>query len=149
MAALNGLTGVRLIGLAACVLIGACGPGPASSTPPPEPPPEAPTISFHRYTAANGIWTFYAFIDPGGSPTVVVLETGAGPVDAPDFVDSVPVASAMLNPGEVTGVVQYPEDASFCVRFTATNAAGTTSSPPRCIGPTYESSFIVITPAPS
>jgi hypothetical protein len=121
----------------------------ATPTPSPtEPPLTAPTIRFDHYTGNNGIWTFYATVNPGGSPTEVVLETGTGTEDAPVFDDRVPVASDMLSPGDVTAIIEYPENAGFCVRFTATNAVGTTSTAPRCPGAIALPTHLVV-PSPS
>jgi hypothetical protein len=133
--------------LVVAAIAAGCEPS-ASPLSPTEPPLKAPTIQFDRYTATNGVWTFYATVNPGGSPTEVVLETGVGTEDAPVFDDRVPVASDMLSSGQVTAVVEYPEDVAFCVRFTARNEVGTTSTAPRCPAAIVLPTHLVV-PSPS
>lgn len=119
--------------VAAAVLSGcdAIAPSPAATTL----PPEVPAIRFasdHLYSVDGGRWTFYANVDPGGSPTLVVLETGSGTEEAPVFDGSIPVEDGMLSAGQVSAVVEYPEGTGFCVRFSARNAIGSASTKPYC-----------------
>ena len=124
------------IALAALALAG-CESSPPSS----EPSAARPSLAAARpavqldetWTAADGAWTFTGQVDPQGDPTDVVLEVGPGPATARRFDARVPVVEAVTSPGPLSITTrQIPDIDQICVRFSATNGGGTTSSRPLC-----------------
>ena len=97
----------------------------------------APTVQIDEtWTAEDGEWSFTGRIDPEGDPTDVVLEIGAGPAASPEFDAEVPVTEGLLEPASLTiATSDIPLGGDVCVRFTATNGLGTTSSEPLCFAP--------------
>lgn len=86
------------------------------------------------WRADNGEWTFTGRVDPQGDPTDVVLEIGPGPATARQFDRQVPVAQDVTEAGPLTITTRdIPDIDEICVRFTATNSAGTSSSTPLCV----------------
>lgn len=127
--------------------VAACGePAPESPTPS---PPTAPTIVVGSFTGTDGRWTFNASVHPRGSPTDIVLEYRLGPEGPGDFDQRVDVETGLLNSGTVTAQLVLADDAVFCVRFTATNEVGSTSSEPRCLGARPSGLIVVPVPAES
>lgn len=123
-----------LVALAVAVAVGSCdavtiSPSATAS------PPTAPLMRFPGgggYSFDGTTWTFHGSVNPNGSPTDVVLEVGSGTREAPAFDRSLPVAEGLILPE----AFEFETDelvAPFCVRFTATNAVGTTSTPPLCL----------------
>ena len=85
------------------------------------------------WTATNGQWTFTGTVDPEGDATDVVLEIGPGPATARRFDGKVAVAQDLVDAGPLTiATREIPDIKDICVRFTATNSGGTTSSSPLC-----------------
>ena len=85
------------------------------------------------WTASNDLWTFTGNVDPQGDPTDVVLEVGPGPANARRFDSKVPVKQGLVAAGPLTiATREIPDIDEICVRFTATNSGGTSSSPPLC-----------------
>lgn len=81
----------------------------------------------------GGQWTFTGQIDPQGDPTDVVLEIGPGPETARTFNQRVPVVSGVTLPAPLTVTTgAIPDIPEICVRFTATNSAGTSLTTPLC-----------------
>lgn len=97
--------------------------------------PGAPTVQIdERWTAADGEWTFKAYVDPKGEPTDVILEIGPGPATAPRFDTRIPAARAMTEAATLAITTKkVPDSDEVCVRFTATNSVGTSSSTPLCV----------------
>jgi hypothetical protein len=127
--------------------IAACGePVEPSATPTPE-PLAAPTIVVGSFTGINGRWTFNASVHPRGSPTDIVLEYHLGPEGSGEFDQHVDVKTGLVASGTVTAQLVLADDAVFCVRFTATNEVGTTSSEPRCFG--ARPSGVIVVPVPA
>lgn len=107
----------------------------------PPPPTASPTLLAVRpavqieqtWTAANDEWTFNGTVDPEGDATDVVLEIGPGPATARRFDAKVPVDEDLMTAGPLTITTRaIPDIDEICVRFTATNSAGTSSSSPLC-----------------
>ena len=118
------------------VLVAACG----AAVPSPSASPSAlvalrPAIQIdEQWTAADGEWTITGRVDPDGDPTDVVLEVGPGPANARQFDASLPVAQGVTAAGPVTITTRdLPDIDEICVRFTAINSAGSSSTPPLCI----------------
>jgi hypothetical protein len=85
------------------------------------------------WTTVGDQWTFTGQVDPDGDPTDVVLEVGPGPATARRFDAELPVADDLIAAGPLTFTTRdIPDIDEICVRFTATNAAGTASSSPLC-----------------
>lgn len=85
------------------------------------------------WQTTNGQWTFTGHVDPEGQLTDVVLEVGPGPVTARAFDRRIPVAQDLTDPGPLTITTRdIPDSGEICVRFTATNNAGSSSSTPLC-----------------
>jgi hypothetical protein len=106
------------------------------------PPTAAPTAFSLRpavqidgtWQADNGQWTFTGRVDPQGDPTDVVLDVGPGPATVRQFNQQVPVAQDVTRAGPLTITTgEIPDIDEICVRFTATNSAGTSSSTPLCV----------------
>jgi hypothetical protein len=97
-------------------------------------PPTAPTVQIdERWTVANGEWTFKARVDPKGVATDVTLEIGPGPASSGRFDTSVPAAEDLTESATLTITTrEIPDVDEVCVRFTATNSVGTSSSTPLC-----------------
>lgn len=109
-------------------LVGCAGLAPSAS---PTPSAFRPAISIDEsWTAIGGQWTFTGTVDPEGEPTDVVLEVGSS---FQSFQGEVPVAEGLTTAGplEIT-TDQIPDIDDICVRFKATNAAGTSVSTPLC-----------------
>lgn len=120
-----------LVPVLALAIAGCSEPVPETPTPS---PPTAPTIVVGNFTGIDGRWTFNASVHPRGSPTDVVLEYYLGPEGSRDFDQRVDVETGLLDSGTMTAQLVLADDAVFCVRFTATNEVGSTSSEPRCLG---------------
>lgn len=106
----------------------------ANSSPTPGAFADRPGISLDQtWTAAGGQWTFTGSVDPQGAATTVVLEIGPGPQTLRQFDTQVPVVGQVTTttPLSVT-TSKIPDIDLICVRFTATNAAGKSSTPPLC-----------------
>jgi hypothetical protein len=130
---------VGVLAAAAMLTIGACDPAPSPSaaivpTGTPSAFADRPAVKIDgTWTALNGQWTFTGSVDPEGSPTDVVLDVGPGPITLRQFDTHVPVAQAMATAGPVqVSTTAIPDIPEICVRFTATNAAGTSSTTPLC-----------------
>jgi hypothetical protein len=62
-----------------------------------------------------------------------VLEVGPGPATVRQFDQQIPVVEDIVEPGPLTiRTSAIPDIDEICVRFTATNSAGTSSSTPLC-----------------
>jgi hypothetical protein len=126
----TGLTGV-VIGAVALVGCEAVTPS-ATPTVPPAPRPSVQIDT--TWQADSGEWTFTGRVDPQGDPTDVVLEIGPGPATARQYDQNLPVAEDLTEPGPLTITTRdIPDIDEICVRFTATNSAGTSSSSPLCV----------------
>jgi hypothetical protein len=100
-----------------------------------------------RWTASNGAWTFTGTVDPQGDPTDLILEIGPGPSTLRRFDQQVPVAQAVAEAGPVTVTTRaIPDIPEICVRFSATNSAGTSSTSPLCFP--HDQASIVVDAAP-
>ena len=68
-----------------------------------------------------------------GDPTDVVLEIGPGPITLRKFDQQLPVDQGLIHPGPLAITTpDIPNIDEICVRFTATNSAGTSLSTPLC-----------------
>jgi hypothetical protein len=115
------------------VFAGGCDLATVSPSPS-ESPPGVPLMRFQTTTTAQfdgRRWTFFAQVRPNGSPTDVVLEVGTGTPEAATFDQVLPAHEDLLDTKTFDFKVELPDE-PFCVRFTATNAVGTTSTPPHC-----------------
>jgi hypothetical protein len=128
---------VGVVALAGCEAV-------KPSATPTVPPAPRPSVQIDPTWQANsGEWTFTGRVDPQGDPTDVVLEIGPGPASARQFDQQVPVAKDLTDAGPVTiSTRDMPDIDEICVRFTATNSAGTSSSSPLCV-PHDLPSFII------
>jgi hypothetical protein len=101
-------------------------------------PPGAPVVRIDGPPSqANGEWSFTAYVDPKNAPTDVILEIGTGPTT---FTKQVSVAKGSLVAATLqVATADIPASGEACVRFTATNSVGTTSSAPLCFSPTSPS----------
>lgn len=143
---MNAARAWRLVPILALAIAGCGEPAPESPSPS---PPTAPTIVVGSFTGINGRWTFNASVHPRGRPTDVVLEYRLGPAGTGDFDQRVGVETGLLDSGTVTAQLVLADDAVFCVRFTATNEVGSTSSEPRCFGALPSGLIVVPVPAES
>ncbi len=85
------------------------------------------------WTALDGRWTFTGQVDPRGDPTDVVLEVGPGPSNLRKFDAKLTVARGATTKGPLTITTsEIPNIPEICVRFSATNSAGSSSSTPVC-----------------
>ncbi|MBI3750658.1 MAG: hypothetical protein HY263_03230 [Chloroflexi bacterium] len=99
-------------------------------------PPGAPLVRIDSVApAANGQWTVLAYIDPKGATTDVVLDVGTGPATAPTYTAHVSMTKAMTEAASLQVSTEVPNAEQVCVRVTATNSNGTTSSAPTCFSP--------------
>ena len=127
----------RIPALFAALAVVAGGAACDAVTVPPSASASAATAPLMRYQSQSiweldgSTWTFFGSVNPNGSPTDVVLEVGSGTEDAPAFDRTLSVAEGLILPEAFdfdATLVEMP----FCVRFTATNEVGTTSTPPLC-----------------
>jgi hypothetical protein len=120
-----------VVGLVALAGVG-CGCAPPSAAPSVVAARPAIRIA-QEWTATNGQWTFTGQVDPEGDPTDVVLEVGPGPANARRFDARIPVEQGRTTAGSLTVTTrEIPDIPEICVRFTATNTGGTSSSSPVC-----------------
>ena len=93
-----------------------------------------PAIELAReWTALNGDWTFTGHVDPHDDPTDVVLQIGPGPATARVFDSQVGVKDGVTTPTPLTVTTRaIPDIKEICVRFSATNSAGTAFTSPLC-----------------
>ena len=100
-------------------------------------PLNAPTIRIDSVApATNGQWAISAYIDPMHAATDVVLDIGTGPASSPVYTKHVPVATGMTDPASQQVSFDLPAGATeVCVRITATNSVGTTTTVPSCFSP--------------
>jgi hypothetical protein len=135
---------IRLLALVAAVVVVALA---GCDTP----PSVSPTVGAGRpgiridpsWQAANGEWTFTGDVQPQGAATDVVLEIGPGPSTARLFDHQVTVVTGVTADGPLTiSTREIPDIDEICVRFTATNSAGKSSTPPLCF-PHDLPSFVV------
>jgi hypothetical protein len=139
------LAGIGFAGLGfAVVALVACGE-PASPSPSLAPAP--PSIVLGDWTTTDGHWTIHASVDPKGSPTDVFVEYGPGPAESPGFTESIVVENDLIEPTSISPTVDLPADVELCVRLTATNEVGSSSTTPRC--PFPRGSIIIVEPSPS
>jgi hypothetical protein len=119
------------------VALGACEFAPATIAPLTPPPPTAaarPGIQIDEtWQVQDGEWTFTGRVDPEGDATDVVLEIGPGPATARRFDARVEVLNGVVDaaPLRIT-TSEIPDIDEICVRFTATNGVGASSSRPLC-----------------
>lgn len=120
---------VALVGAAALV-------GCDATTPTTEPTPEPERAGIQidqTWQARDGEWTFTGSVDPQGDPTDVVFEIGPGPVTTRVFDQQLPVAQGLVDAGPLSITTRdIPDIDEICVRFAATNSAGTSLSTPLC-----------------
>lgn len=96
----------------------------------------APTVTIDDEFTVNGDqYAFTGRIDPHGTATDAVLELGPGPAADPVFDQQMTAGQAMTEPASITLSTAIPDTPQVCVRFTATNDVGTTSSTPLCFAP--------------
>lgn len=122
------------LGSVVLVVVLGCGTTPPPPTASPTVPAVRPAVLIEQtWTAANGQWTFGGTVDPEGDATDVVLEIGPGPATARRFDAKVPVEQDLTTAGPLAiTTAAIPDIDEICVRFTATNSAGTSSSSPLC-----------------
>jgi hypothetical protein len=125
---------VALAGVVGTAVVAGC-IAPTPSATPTVPPPPKPSVQIDpTWQAEGGEWTFTGRVDPQGDPTDVVLEIGPGPFTARQFDRQVPVAQDLTAAGPLTITTRdFPDIDEICVRFTATNSAGTSSTSPLCV----------------
>ena len=132
MPALRALPRLIAIFTGAAVVLAGCG---AEATPPsPSANAERPGIQIDPIWQNDaGTFTFTGTVDPQGAATDVVLEIGPGPSTLRQFSSRIDVAAGIIDQSPVTvstrDIADIPE---ICVRFTATNSAGTSSTTPLC-----------------
>lgn len=119
--------------IAAGAILGAC--GAETGSPSPSPLAARPGIQMDTsWQADAGTWTFTGRVDPQGAATDVVLEIGPGPSTLRQFDRRVDVVAGAVDPGPLSiSTRDLPDIPEICVRFTATNSAGTSSSTPLCV----------------
>jgi hypothetical protein len=109
-----------------------CGSPPPSTAPTPTGVRPAVQID-PDWSAVNGQWTFTGRVDPQGEATDIVLEIGPGPATLRRFDSQVPVVEGLMAAGPLSiKTAAIPDIKEICVRFTATNGVGTSSSSPLC-----------------
>jgi hypothetical protein len=125
---------VALAGIVGTAVAAGC-VAPTPSATPTVPPAPKPSVQIDpTWQADGGEWTFTGRVDPQGDPTDVALEIGPGPATARQFDRQVPVAQDLTDAGPLTITTRdVPDVDEICVRFTATNSAGTSSSTPLCV----------------
>jgi hypothetical protein len=128
---------IRSVALASVVVgsmaLAGCESAPEPSVAPTESAPRPAVQIDETWTATNGEWTFTGFVDPAGDPTDVMLEVGPGPSTARRFDQQIPVAQDLTEAGPLTTTTRdIPDIDEICVRFTATNGAGTSLTSPLC-----------------
>lgn len=126
-----------VVAVLALVALAGCGSTPPSTEPSTASPPLAvarPAVQLDEtWTAVNGEWTFTGNVDPQDDPTDVLLEIGPGPATARRFDTRLPVVQAVTSPIPLSiATRQIPDIDEICVRFSATNGGGMTSSTPLC-----------------
>jgi len=85
------------------------------------------------WQVADGEWTFTGHVDPQGDATQVIIEIGPGPATARVFDNDLPVAQDVTVPSPLTVTTdEIPDIPEICVRFSATNSAGTSVTTPLC-----------------
>lgn len=85
------------------------------------------------WTSANGQWTFTGNVDPQGDSTDVKIQIGPGPATTRVFDKELPVAKGLTVPSPLTITTgEIPDIPEICVRFSATNSAGTSLTSPLC-----------------
>lgn len=100
------------------------------------PPPGAPVVRIDGVTpTANGQWTVSAYLDSKRAATDAVLDIGTGPASSPTYTAHVSLATAFLDAATLQVSVAVPSGDQVCIRVTATNSVGTTSSAPTCFSP--------------
>ena len=100
------------------------------------PPPGAPVVRIDGVTpAANGQWTVSAYVDSKRAATDAILDIGTGPASSPTYSAHVSLVKAFLDAATLQLSVAVPNANEVCVRVTATNSVGTTSSAPTCFSP--------------
>ena len=111
-----------------------CGTSPPAPTASPTADAERPAVQIDQtWSATDGLWTFTGNVDPQGDATDVVLEIGPGPANARRFDRKVPVQQGLVAAGPLSiATREIPDIDEICVRFTATNSGGTSSSAPLC-----------------
>lgn len=121
---------LALVAVAAATILGGCG-GPTST---PTPQAAVPVVEIDpAWGSIDGEWTFTGRVDPRGAETDVVLEAGPGTSTGRRFDRQFAVAYGVVAPGPLTVVTRDLADIlQVCVRFTATNSAGTSWSAPLC-----------------
>lgn len=121
------------LSLVATAAVSGCNSQPPSVKPTRS--PARPAVSIDAtWISSDGRWTFAGQIDPQGDPTDVVLEVGPGPANLRNFDARLPVAQGLVDPGPLTITTSdLPDIAEICVRFSATNSAGTSVSTPLCV----------------
>ena len=106
------------------------------AAPPPSPPASLgrPVVQIdEEWSEADGRWTFTGRLDPQGGATDVVFEIGPGPSTARRFDTQLTVAEGVASERSLTVTTdEIPGIAEVCVRFSATNSAGRSSSQPLC-----------------
>jgi hypothetical protein len=125
---------VALAGVVGTAVVAGC-VAPTPSATPTVPPAPKPSVQIDpTWQADGGEWTFTGRVDPQGDPTDVVLEIGPGPATARQFNPQIPVAQDVMEAGPLTiSTRDIPDIDEICVRFTATNSAGTSSTSPLCV----------------
>lgn len=119
-----------LLAAAAVAACDATAPSPSVSE---TAPPAKPSVTIETWGVSAGTWSFNGHVDPQGDPTDVILEIGPGPQTARIFNEQVPVASDLVDAGPLTATTaKIPDIPEICVRFAATNSAGTSLSTPLC-----------------
>lgn len=121
-----------VLGLVVAAALLGCESVPPSTAPSPTGVRPAIRID-QQWTAKGGQWTFTGHVDPAGDPTDVVLEVGPGPANLRRFDSRIPAGQALLDAGPLTITTsEIPDMPDICVRFTATNRSGSSSSSPLC-----------------
>ncbi len=123
-----------MFGVISLLTLMSCDIPPPSSPPAATPAAVRPAVRIDQtWTARDGEWTFTGAVDPQGDPTDVVLEIGPGPATLRQFDSRLPVAEDLVDAGALTITTRdIPELDEICVRFTATNSAGSSSATPLC-----------------
>lgn len=127
--------------VAAAAAAGAMLGGCASQAVTPTSSPERPGIQIDdSFQRGDGEWTFTGRVDPQGAATDVVLEIRPGPSTGMVFTSEVVVGRTVGDPAPLSITTRnIPDIGEVCVRFKATNSAGTTASVPLCFAPVMPS----------